>query len=221
MKRYSAETKWIEHTPSDIWSLVEAVESFLLLRLKSEHVTQYDIEVRDSQGDIMATTVSEARQRIERENTVLRHLSLTVWTGDKLAFQGESEVWAMLEANDYGMSNFRMELRLGGLDDGVVRRLKVDFDAWLARRRASKSEDHPKTVPSPAQPAPPPPPTIVQPQLRRTAPQEAPSPAELGQEQRSWWKPDFHNIRDNILATIIWVAVLALIGLVIAWLGLR
>ncbi len=43
----------------------------LLDRLSSDRGTQREIDARDSSGDISATTVAEAREHINNENTNL------------------------------------------------------------------------------------------------------------------------------------------------------
>lgn len=221
-QRYSTETSWYEHTPLSIWPLVEAIERFLLDRLLSDRGTQHELAAQDTHGDIMASTVSEARKRIEQECTALKRLALTIWTGEEAVYQGESEMAAILRVNDRGMDNYGFEVRFSSVSDAVARGLKVDFEAWLERRRGSMKAPKfaslplpgavPRIEPSPASGV-----------CSSSPPQAADRQAALSPPEQGdrWWKANLHSIRDNLLASALWAGVVAAIGAAIAWIRLR
>lgn len=200
MKRYSAGTSWYEPLPWD-WSLLADIERFLLDRLSSDRGIQREIDTRDSNGDISATTIVEARERIETDNTELEELTLSIWTGPEKIFEGRSEMAATMRVHRYE-KYFDVKIDFSGLDDTVARRLKVDFDAWRERRSISLARSAPESVPQ--QPT-----GRISESLARR------------QQQSPWWKPNIHNVRDNLLANLLWLLLLALSGLVLAWLRMR
>jgi hypothetical protein len=201
VKRYSAETSWRDPPPWD-WSLLLDIERFLLDRLSSDRGTQREIDVRDSHGDINATTIREARERIEHESTEPKELTLSIWTGPERAFEGRSDMAVIVRVDGHD-DTIAVTVRFSGLDDAVARRLKVDFDAWRERRSAMITRSNPGKV------------------VQSSAGHRDGLLTRQLQQQTAWWKPDIHNIRDNLLANIIWLLLIALAGVVVAWLRLH
>ncbi len=142
----------------------------------------------------------EVQQHIEGRGTQLKTLNIDFWVGG--VEKSESVRYVRLTASYVGIGTdaggdyqiYQMEVTFSSYYEAAVRGLKVAFDAWL-RPRPPLRQPQPWPLSS-----------------YSGAARGLPSP---------WWKPVLHNIRDNLLSNVLWLVLLAVVLLALAWLGLR
>lgn len=187
---FGVESSGIAHRDHWDWELAKDIESFLLDRAGGPGTVTV-YDYTDSHGGMIVESVAQAEARTMAEGTTPSGLSFTVMVD---AFERHASLG--VEYDDYGGEGtyFRLNFR-DRTDDRWTRGLKVDFDAWLKRWEEAHKP--------PPEPDPPEPIVVV-------------APAPRG----PWWKPDLHSVRDNLLASVLWLVLgLVVVGGVAVVLG--